>query len=81
MPDAAAAAADRGFVSPDPVQYHPTAEKLKTSRKHRHRRTGSHGSGNFAYLQTSSPKNSPHRERRVRAQTTVFNNRSGNNEY
>ncbi len=56
-----------GAVSPDPPpQYHPTAEKLKTSRKNRHRRTGSHGSGNFAYLQkTSSPRESPIRERRT----------------
>ena len=45
-------------------QYHPTAEKLL--KKSRHRRTGSHGSGNFAYLQGASPRISPLRERKVR---------------
>ena len=45
-------------------QYHPTAEQLKV-RKARHRRTGSHGSGNFTHLQGNSPRISPLRERRV----------------
>ena len=45
-------------------QYHPTAEKLKV-RKPRHRRTGSHGSGNFSNVYGATPKNSPMRERRV----------------
>jgi len=46
-------------------QYHPTAEQLKV-RKPRHRRTGSHGSSNYAY---GSPRISPMRERRVSAQS------------
>ena len=42
-------------------QYHPTAEKLSKVRKHRHRRSGSHGgSGTFG----ASPRNSPHGDRR-----------------
>lgn len=42
-------------------QYHPTAEKLSKVRKHRHRRSGSHGgSGTFG----PSPRNSPHGDRR-----------------
>ena len=45
-------------------QYHPTAEQLKV-RKARHRRSGSHGSGNFVQLQGNSPRISPLRERRV----------------
>ena len=44
-------------------QYHPTAEQLKV-RKPRHRRSGSHGSGTYAY---ASPRISPMRERRVSA--------------
>jgi len=79
-------------VSP---QYHPTAEMLKArSNKNRksgfvnshpmhthHRRSGSHGSGNFNYLQqgsnntisagaTNSPRISPLRDRRKSSQST-----------
>eukprot|EP00095_Tigriopus_kingsejongensis_P010817 maker-scaffold2896_size11495-snap-gene-0.2 protein:Tk10817 transcript:maker-scaffold2896_size11495-snap-gene-0.2-mRNA-1 annotation:"mitogen-activated protein kinase kinase kinase 13 isoform x4" len=50
-------------------QYHPTAEKMKV-RKPRHRRTGSHGSGNLSSLTGASPRNSPHGERRVSCQGT-----------
>lgn len=46
-----------GFPEEDPPQYHPTPEQLK--RKVRHRRSESHGSGNF------SAKNSPHGDRKV----------------
>merc|ERR1719422_2308356 len=58
------------------VQYHPTAEKLKVRNKNRqisHRRSGSHGSGNFNYLQqgnnaSNSPRISPLRDRRKSSQ-------------
>lgn len=62
----AAAAAEQSAADDQSRQYHPTAEQLKV-RKHRHRRTGSHGSGNFNYVeqQQISPRTSPNRERRV----------------
>ena len=62
---------------PSNGQYHPTAEKLAVRNKNRqgashsssahHRRSGSHGSGNFNYLQQegNSPRISPLRDRRV----------------
>ena len=57
-------------------QYHPTAEKLL--KKSRHRRTGSHGSGNFAYLQGASPRISPLRERRVSGCLKTLNSQTKN---
>ena len=41
-------------------QYHPTPEQLKVRKSYRmHRRTSSHGSGNFASLTAVNPKGDP----------------------
>merc|ERR1719245_2920967 len=67
---------------PSNGQYHPTAEKLAVRNKNRqgashsssahHRRSGSHGSGNFNYLQQegNSPRISPLRDRRKSSAST-----------